>query len=47
VQWQATLVSGADFGTSANVGQYWEVENSGGGCLALLDIAGGGQAVIT
>jgi hypothetical protein len=44
---QGTIGPGAQTGTAANVGQYWVVENSSGGCLAVLDIDDGGQAVIT
>ena len=47
LEWQATVNPGAVFGTAASVGQYWVVENSSGGCLTVLDLAGGGQAVVT
>jgi hypothetical protein len=33
-------------GFSAGVGEYWVVENSSGGCLAVLEIDGGGQATV-
>jgi hypothetical protein len=45
--WQSTISPGAEFSASANVGQYWVVQKSGGSCLAVLDIDGGGQATIT
>ena len=47
VSWQSTISPGAEFSPSAEVGQYWEVAVSGGGCLTVLDVDGGGQAVIT
>ena len=47
VLWQSTISPGAEFSPSAEVGQYWEVAVSGGGCLTVLDVDGGGQAVIT
>jgi hypothetical protein len=43
----ATLVPGATYAVTTNVGAYWVVENSGGGCLAVVGINGGGEAVIT
>ena len=47
VSWQSTISPDGEFSASADVGQYWEVAQSGGGCLAVLDVDGGGQAVIT
>jgi eukaryotic-like serine/threonine-protein kinase len=44
--WEATLDPGQNFGASTFVGNYWVVERSGGGCLAVLDIDGGGQATV-
>jgi hypothetical protein len=32
-------------GTS--VGTYWVIRNSGGGCLAVVDVGGSGQATVT
>ena len=45
--WRSTIDPGAQFSTSADVGQYWVIKQSGASCLAVLDVDGGGQAVIT
>jgi serine/threonine protein kinase len=47
VEGQATIEPGGEFGTSASVGSYWVVENSGGGCVAVFEIEGGGQVTVT
>jgi eukaryotic-like serine/threonine-protein kinase len=47
VEWYATLIPGASAAVGTNVGAYWVVENSGGGCLAVVGVNGGGEAVIT
>jgi serine/threonine protein kinase len=43
---QATIEPGGVSGASASVGSYWVVENSGGGCLAVVEVEGGGQATV-
>lgn len=43
----ATMVPGAVLAAGAAVGDYRVVENSGGGCLAVFDIRGGGRVVVT
>jgi eukaryotic-like serine/threonine-protein kinase len=47
VEVQATIEPGGESGASASVGSYWVVENSGGGCLAVFEIEGAGQATVT
>jgi eukaryotic-like serine/threonine-protein kinase len=42
----ATLAPGGELQVSATVGSYWMI-SSPGGCLGILDIAGGGQVTIT
>jgi hypothetical protein len=42
----ATLAPGVSFQTGTNVGAYWVIENSGGGCLVIYKIDGGGQVTI-
>ena len=44
---EATLVAGSSGGYTTAVGDYWVIENSGGGCLAVIAINGGGQAVVS
>jgi hypothetical protein len=44
---EATLVAGSSGGYTTAVGDYWVIENSGGGCLAVIGINGGGQAVVS
>jgi hypothetical protein len=44
---EATLVPGSSTGFTTYVGDYWVVQNSGGGCLAVVAIEGGGQAVVS
>lgn len=43
----ATLTPGGTLGVGTNVGAYWVVENSGGGCVAVVGVNSAGQAVIT
>ena len=43
----ATMVPGAVLTVGTAVGDYWVVENSGGGCLAVFDIQGSGRVVVT
>jgi hypothetical protein len=46
VQWEATLGPGLVYGAPTSVGAYWVVENSGGGCLAVFKVDGGGQVTV-
>lgn len=39
----ATLAPGVSYQAGTNVGAYWVIENSGGGCLAVFDINGAGS----
>ncbi len=43
----ATVVPGAVLTVSTAVGDYWVVENAGGGCLAVFGINGSGRVVVT
>jgi hypothetical protein len=43
----ATLIPGATLEVATHVGDYWVVENSGGGCLAVVGVNGGGQATVS
>ncbi len=43
----AGLASGASYQVVTNVGAYFVVENSGGGCLAIFGIDGAGQVVVS
>ncbi len=43
----ATLSPGLSYPGDAYVGLYYVVENSGGGCLAVFHVTGGGQVTIT
>jgi serine/threonine protein kinase len=44
---EVTLAPGGDYTAGTAVGVYWVVENSGGGCLAVVDVGGSGQATVT
>ena len=44
---EATIAPGGVYTAGTNVGAYWVVENSGGGCLAVVGVDGGGEAVVT
>jgi eukaryotic-like serine/threonine-protein kinase len=43
----ATLAPGVSYQAGTNIGAYWVVENSGGGCLAVFDINGAGQVTVS
>jgi eukaryotic-like serine/threonine-protein kinase len=43
----ATLSPGLSYLANSYVGLYYVVENSGGGCLAVFKVTGGGQVTIT
>ena len=42
----ATVAPGGSYGVGTNVGVYWVVESSGGGCLAVFGINGAGQVTV-
>jgi hypothetical protein len=44
---EATVAAGGVYTAGTFVGAYWEVENSGGGCLAVVGINGSGEAVVS
>jgi eukaryotic-like serine/threonine-protein kinase len=44
---EVTMSPGGNYTAGTSVGTYWVVENSGGGCLAVVDVGGSGQATIT
>jgi eukaryotic-like serine/threonine-protein kinase len=43
----ATLAPGGIYTAGTSVRSYWVVENSGGGCLAVVGVDGSGQATVT
>jgi eukaryotic-like serine/threonine-protein kinase len=43
---EGTVTPGNSFGLSAKTGQDWMVANSGGGCLDIFTITGGGQVTV-
>ena len=43
----ATVGPGGVYTAGTYVGAYWVVENSGGGCLAVVGVNGSGQATVT
>jgi eukaryotic-like serine/threonine-protein kinase len=43
----ASLAPGGIYTAGTWVGAYWVVENSGGGCLAVVGVNGSGQATVT
>jgi predicted Ser/Thr protein kinase len=47
VQQEVTLGPGGNYTAGTSVGTYWVVENSGGGCLAVVDVGGSGRATVT
>ena len=38
---------GQVYTAATSAGDYWVVENSGGGCLAVVDVGGSGTATVT
>jgi hypothetical protein len=44
---EVTLAQGGLYTAGTAVGTYWVVEKSGGGCLAVVDVGGSGQATVT
>ena len=44
---EVTLGPGGVYTAGTSVGTYWVVENSGNGCLAVVDVGGSGQATVT
>jgi hypothetical protein len=42
----ATMGPGLVYTPPTYTGVYWVVENSGGGCLAVFEIDGGGQVTV-
>ena len=44
---EATIASGGVYTAGTNVGDYWVVETSGGGCLAVVGVDGSGEAVVS
>jgi hypothetical protein len=44
---EVTMGPGGNYTAGTAVGVYWVVENSGGGCLAVIDVGGSGQATVT
>jgi hypothetical protein len=42
-----SISPGQVYTASTNVGDYWVVKNSGGGCLAVVDVGGSGTATVT
>ena len=44
---EVTLAPGGVYTAGTAVGTYWVVDNSGGGCLAVVDVGGSGTATVT
>jgi hypothetical protein len=42
-----TITPGGTLTVGTNVGAYWMVENSGGGCLGKFGVNGGGEVIVS